>query len=60
MFLKNQAKSNLSVESLNQNRLKPIKMNFSFQLRIPKNDPEKEYLKTSMTKINSTAMSDEN
>ena len=35
-------------------------MNFSFQLRIPKNNLEKEYLKTSMTQTNSTAMSDEN
>jgi len=60
MFLKNQVKSNLSVESLNQNSLKPIKMNFSFQLRIPKNNAKKEYLKTSVTKTNSTAMSDEN
>jgi len=35
-------------------------MNFSFQLKIPKNDLKKEYLKTSMTKTNSTTMCDEN
>jgi len=60
MFLKNQVKNNQSVLSLNPNSLKPIKMNFSFQLKIPKKDTEKEYSKTFETKTNSTTMRDEN
>ena len=46
--------------SLNRNSLKPIKMNFSFQLKIPKKDTEKEYLENLDTKTNSAIMRDEN
>ena len=35
-------------------------MNFSFQLKIPQKDTEKEYLKFTETKLNSVIMCDEN